>query len=532
MKSSRRAGLAAILFVAYPTVAFCQAPPVRRTALTVAAIAKQNTQAVVTILTPNGTGSGVIVNPAGVIVTNLHVLQGETKASVKLSNGDLYDDVTVIDVDERKDLLLIKIKAFGLPAVTLGDSDQVAVGGSVTLIGAPRGLESTVSNGIISATRDSGEGYRLFQTNAAASSGSSGGGMFNDAGQLIGIVTLKISNGENLNFAVPINYVRGLLSTQSRMTLGELAQRHPAQRGAEDTAVSSRGLNLAASDRIGEIFAASGLKFSKPNDSLWKVVYDGSAGEDVEVFAKVIDELLIVSSTVGADATLTEAQMRTMLTLNYEADLAKLSVSDTRDLLVLNETEHRLLDAAALKKIFDHVASLADEAAEVVSGRAAAETRTSLVSPSGTGLSTLELNPGGAVLRYRSGDWVSDSSEVKDEPGVRRSQFRHRNGEIWVSSISERSEIAVDQVMELALTNAREMDPKARAIQRGQRTVNGRTLRFQELEASSNGVSVVLYCHFFSDATGTYQLMGWTTKNLFPQHRATIESWVAGFQAR
>src|SRR5438552_3403812 len=150
-----------------------------RRRLTSSELAKQLSPSIVTILTKGSQGSGVVVDPSGVVVTNLHVIRGETQVSVKLSNGDVYDDLAVVDVDERKDLVLLKVKAFGLPAVPLGNSDQIAVGDRVILIGSPRGLDLTLSDGLISAVRDSGEGYRLIQTNAAASPGSSGGGMFN-----------------------------------------------------------------------------------------------------------------------------------------------------------------------------------------------------------------------------------------------------------------------------------------------------------------------------------------------------------------
>ena len=110
--------------------------------------------------------------------------------------------------------MLLKINAFNLTPATLGDSGQVQVGEKVVLIASPQGLDLTVNEGVISASRNSGEGYQLFQTSAAASPGSSGGGMFNEYGELIGIVSFKLPSGENLNFALPVNYVRGLLSTE------------------------------------------------------------------------------------------------------------------------------------------------------------------------------------------------------------------------------------------------------------------------------------------------------------------------------
>ena len=105
---------------------------------------------------------------SGVLVTNLHVIQGGTEVTVTLANGDIYDDVAVVDVDERRDLVLLKIKAFGLVSASFGDSDAMQVGESVVLVGSPEGLDFTVSEGVISALRDSGSGYQLFQTSAPA----------------------------------------------------------------------------------------------------------------------------------------------------------------------------------------------------------------------------------------------------------------------------------------------------------------------------------------------------------------------------
>jgi hypothetical protein len=183
---------------------------------------------VVTITTQSGFGSGVIVDSSGVIATNLHVVRGDTKATVTLANHDTYDDVEVVDVDSRKDIVLLKVKAFKLPSLSLGDSEVLSVGNTVFAIGAPKGLELTLSEGIVSGLRDFGAGYRVIQTSAAISPGSSGGGLFNDRGELVGITTFQIVGGENLNFAVPINYVRGMLATTPKFTLADLATRYPS----------------------------------------------------------------------------------------------------------------------------------------------------------------------------------------------------------------------------------------------------------------------------------------------------------------
>ena len=144
----------------------------------------KNSPAIVTIQTPSGFGSGVLVDPSGVIVTNLHVIEGDASATVTLANGDIYDDVRVIAVDERRDIVIIKIAGFQLPTVGFGDSDEVVVGEGVYAIGSPQGLDLTISDGIISGKRrDPGdEGSQVLQTTAAISPGSSGGGLFDEDG--------------------------------------------------------------------------------------------------------------------------------------------------------------------------------------------------------------------------------------------------------------------------------------------------------------------------------------------------------------
>jgi hypothetical protein len=141
-----------------------------------------------------------------------------------LSNGDAFDRVTVRAFDESKDIAILQIPGFSLPTLALGNSDGVQQGDSVVLIGNPVGLQGTVSAGLVSAIRQL-EGYRVFQTDAAASPGSSGGPMLDDSGGVIGILTFRIKGGENLNFVVPINYARGLLQINEALSLAELNNR-------------------------------------------------------------------------------------------------------------------------------------------------------------------------------------------------------------------------------------------------------------------------------------------------------------------
>jgi trypsin-like peptidase len=197
---------------------------------TTAEVAKSTIPAVVLIKAtgPAGetSGSGFLVDAAGTIVTNLHVIQGGTALAVKLASGDVYDHVRIRAFDERKDLAVIQIPAFGLPTVPLGDSDAVQVGDPVMLIGNALGfLEGSVSTGIISGVRATETGFRVIQTDAAANPGNSGGPLVDAAGRVIGVLSFKLRGTESLNFVVPINYARGLLATNESMTLAEFTQR-------------------------------------------------------------------------------------------------------------------------------------------------------------------------------------------------------------------------------------------------------------------------------------------------------------------
>src|SRR5690348_3204483 len=142
-----------------------------------------------------GTGSGVIVNPDGYILTNEHVVKGSTRLRVKLNDGS-ESEARVIGIDRATDLAVIKIDVKKpLPAARMGDSDKLAVGDWVLAIGSPFGLEQTVTAGIISAkdrdteSRDQTAFQKFLQTDAAINPGNSGGPLVNLAGEVIGINT-------------------------------------------------------------------------------------------------------------------------------------------------------------------------------------------------------------------------------------------------------------------------------------------------------------------------------------------------------
>jgi len=191
------------------------------------AIAKAANGAVVSIVmsdkdgNPIAQGSGFVVSKDGDILTNYHVIAEGTSAVVKLPDGAFYLVDGVLASDKARDIAVIKAHGEKFRTLALGDSDRVQVGQEVVAIGNPLSLESTVSNGIVSSVRSIDEkGGKYLQITAPISPGSSGGPLFNMEGQVIGVTTMYLKGGENLNFAIPINAAKSLLLMQHAKLLG------------------------------------------------------------------------------------------------------------------------------------------------------------------------------------------------------------------------------------------------------------------------------------------------------------------------
>ena len=162
---------------------------------------------------PLSTGSGFFV-AHGIIATNLHVVEGVFNGYVKRVGMDrTYRIEGIIAMDSLQDLALIKISDVSSAVLPLGSSDKVQVGESVYVAGNPLGfLEGTFSNGIVSGVREFRVGSKRIQITAPVSEGSSGGPVLNSKGEVIGVAVAIITAGQNLNFAIPSNYLSELLN--------------------------------------------------------------------------------------------------------------------------------------------------------------------------------------------------------------------------------------------------------------------------------------------------------------------------------
>lgn len=251
-----------------------------------------------------GAGSGVIIDKTGYIITNEHVVSGANTVSVRLPSGAQYA-AEIVAADAETDIAVIKIQPTdALPTATFGNSDALKVGQSVIAIGNPLGsLGGTVTEGIISATNRAvtidGVTMNLLQTSAAVNPGNSGGGLFNTAGELIGVVNAKSSGSgiEGLAFAIPANtalqvatqlieqgYVTG--RTDAGLTLVDISDRISAMiNGVDYLGVYVKGVSktyvgdLQARDHIYEV---NGKQITTVAE--WKaIVRAGAVGDTLDI---------------------------------------------------------------------------------------------------------------------------------------------------------------------------------------------------------------------------------------------------------
>jgi len=198
-------------------------PPVK---LTTTQIADRATPSVVVVENFNedgekaGQGSGFVFSPDGVVITNYHVIRGARSLIVRVPSKESVRADSVLGYSIEHDVAAIQVSG-SLPALEAERLEPVKVGDRVIAIGAPLGLESTVSEGIVSALRDAG-GTQIIQTTASISQGSSGGPLFDEFGKVIGLTTAQVRDGQNLNFVIAIRHVSDLVNQRRPMSLSEM----------------------------------------------------------------------------------------------------------------------------------------------------------------------------------------------------------------------------------------------------------------------------------------------------------------------
>ncbi|MBO4524120.1 MAG: trypsin-like peptidase domain-containing protein [Ruminococcus sp.] len=224
---------------------------------------------------PLGTGSGIVLNEDGYIVTNAHVLEAEGYHKIETSDGKFYD-AKVVGRDTKTDIAVIKVEGADLTPAVLGNSDEAIVGETVIAIGNPANLAGTVTDGIISAVdrkiRSDSSGFEMkcLQTNAEISPGNSGGALVNMYGQVIGITSSKYvsSDLEGLGFAITINEATPVI--EELVKNGFIAGRFR---------IGIHLLDMSSDEKIGAIEERMG--YTLPDD--FKGIYIDSIDDDCDI---------------------------------------------------------------------------------------------------------------------------------------------------------------------------------------------------------------------------------------------------------
>ncbi len=216
-----------------------------------------------------GIGSGVIITTDGYILTNNHVVKDAAKkggVQVKMTDKRVFD-ARVIGTDPTTDLAVIKIDATGLPVAALGNSDDIAVGQMVFAVGNPMGLESTVTQGIISSLgrpvnifdRSETNNYGIsnfIQTDAAINPGNSGGGLFNIRGEVVGInaaIASQTGTWMGYGFAIPINLAKEVVTDLIKTGKVNRGYIGVTIKGVDQTEAQALGLDRPRGVRIDQV---------------------------------------------------------------------------------------------------------------------------------------------------------------------------------------------------------------------------------------------------------------------------------------
>lgn len=187
-------------------------------------------------------GSGVVIEK-GAVITNCHVALAGPRLFVTLQ-GRVHEARVGVS-DKAHDLCSLDLPIATATPVAIGSSDDVRTGQKVIAIGAPHGLDLTISEGIVSSVRRLHVGGKVIQTTAPVSPGSSGGGLFDTRGTLVGIVTFQLSQGQNLNFAAPAEWIGSMRNTTGSLLPDGYTPNERGDPGAVDARVASPASQVA-----------------------------------------------------------------------------------------------------------------------------------------------------------------------------------------------------------------------------------------------------------------------------------------------
>lgn len=261
----------------------------------------QRSVVVVYATTPEGdsTGTGVIVTSDGYILTNYHVVEGANAISIKLYGDKIYTSATIVGFKEHDDVAVLKIDKRGLAAATFGNSDACRVGEQVFAIGCPKGTDFawSVTRGIVSAPERELKLYdstgtmikkmRAIQTDAPVNHGNSGGPLVNSSGQVIGIITFKLTDSSGMGFALPSNAVLKMVTAIIENGSGE---------GVESTVAINRPLVGITCVQV-----TKGKYYRHVSNGIEEVTQEYAESRPASTFRADASGVLVTATSASAD---------------------------------------------------------------------------------------------------------------------------------------------------------------------------------------------------------------------------------------
>lgn len=501
-----------------------------------------------------GQGTGFFIDSNGTLITNLHVFGEAEKAIIKLDNGAFYEINEYLGLDKDMDILILKVAGKNLPAIKIGDSSLSKVGDEIIAIGNPQGLQNTVSKGTISAIRNE-ENLKIIQITAPVSPGSSGGPLLNTKGEVIGITTF-IVDGQNLNFAIPIEYAKQVMASSDLKNLDK-----EILKKLDNSATYFFIAAVLSEDSGNRDSAIEYYKKAIEQDKMFKEAYygledlyykKGMYKEEVIINEKLADlfpkdhytfHILGVSyEAVGKEKEAIEAYKKALLLkYDYADPLFNLGL-----LYILNnDVKNAKEQIKKLNPLNPHFANQLERLVNMLEKKAILYDDKKLIYvdqneniSKDNEFDTIIVNkPKNANflvkgVRTKYGIWIDPKKwEFKKDSSNKYAEysFSLKGEDAYAMIIPERIEFPIDNLKKLAINNAKESAQDVKVIKEGIRIVNGITLSYMEMEATLEGVKFTYMGNYYSDGNGSFQILGYTSRNLAEKYRKDIDELINGF---
>jgi hypothetical protein len=481
-------------------------------------VVEKTNSSVVTIKSSTGVGSGVLISPEGRIATNYHVVEEGNNFEVVLSDGEIYRDIDVIELDVVRDIAILKIHGFNLNSAALGDSNSLSVGDELIVIGSPKGFSQSVSRGILSAKRSiEGDGYTLFQTDAAISPGSSGGGVFNINSELVGLVVSKAFDSEGVNFFIPLNYVLGLQESIERLSLNENSPLF-AHLSEESNALE-------------EYLSRSELTYSLVDDATFVVDF---VVEDIEqqVFISNAESWINIFTYPQIDPeNITPTLLKEVLKLTGDFLYVSSWLDDDDKLRVSYQLPSSGLRREPLIRAISELANLkfSIELSSYIENYIDEFTYPEISYTDSEESELLELNSGLASLSIDPRQW-REFERIKDNETMKYI-YELEDGFGFFEIITQPLEVSYTYLEEEIKRNA-ESRFNASNFTCGNRAVSGNRMLTCEYLGDGNGLSLSFLLHAYSGKIGTFQMLGYGFDSNFIELIPVVEKLVSTFDIK